>query len=76
MEHVYYKLKNGDMIPKHNIEKAFKLIESLLNGFDIVTLNDSEIISYGDKVDAIKLFRDKYDCGLVEAKAVIDFLRQ
>ena len=75
MEHVYYKLKNGEFIPKHKVDKAFELIQSLMSGFDILHLDDSDMMAYGDKLDAIRLFRDKYNCGLAEAKEAIEFMR-
>jgi hypothetical protein len=75
MEHVYYKLKNGEFIPKYKVDKAFELIQSLMNGFNILHLDDSDVMAYGDKFDAIKLFREKHDCGLKEAKEAIEFMR-
>lgn len=75
MEHIYYELANGDMISKERVDNALKLINSLVEGFNIVHLNDSDIMRKGNLIDAVKLFRDKYGCGLAEAKAAIDFLR-
>ena len=75
MEHIYYKLANGDFVPKCKVDKAFELIKSLMDGFDILHLNDSDVMSFGDKFDAIKLFREKHDCGLMEAKEAIEFMR-
>lgn len=71
----YYKLNDGKLIPKRKVDDAMAIIRSVLNGASIVDLDDSQIMSYGDKVDAVLLFRDKYDCSLLEAKSAIDFLR-
>lgn len=75
MEHAYCKLKSGKLIPKDQIDRAFNLIKSLMIGFDLVNLSDSEVMIHGDKFEAIKLFYKKYDCELFEAKRAIEFLR-
>lgn len=76
MDHVYYKLSNGDMVSKRKVDDALNTIRSICGGASIVHLEDSEVMLYGDKIDAIRLFREKYDCSLMEAKASIDFLRE
>lgn len=72
----YYLLGNGDLISKKKVEDALDLIRRVSNGCTIVQLSDSEVFTFGDKVDAIKLFKEKYDCTLLEAKSAIDFLRE
>lgn len=75
IKHAYCKLKSGKLIPKEQINRAFDLIKSLMDGFDLIALNDSEVMTHGDKFEAIKLFYKKYDCELMEAKRAIEFLR-
>ena len=75
MEHIYYKLANGDFVPKYKVDNAFELIKSLMDGFDILHLDDSDVMLFGNKFDAIKLFHEKHDCGLAESKEAIEFLR-
>lgn len=72
---LYYKTANGEFVPKKKVDDALELIGQLAGGCSIVQLSDSEVISFGNKIDAISLFRQKYDCSLLEAKAAIEFLR-
>lgn len=76
MNNLYYKLGNGELIPKSKVDAAFALIEQLKEGCSIVNLSDIDVFTKGDKVDAIFRFRDKYDTLVAEAKAAIEFLRE
>lgn len=76
MSNLYYKLSNGELVPKHKVDAAFELIERLKEGCSIVNLSDIDVFTKGDKFDAILRFRDKYDTSIVEAKEAIEFLRE
>lgn len=73
---IYCKLSNGNLVSKRHVDKAMELINSLRDGFVLVDIDDDELFSKGDKLDAIQRFREKYDTGLLEAKAAIEFLRE
>ena len=78
-EYQYYALPSGEYIPKSEVDKAFEIVAKLqycsATSANIVTLDEAEVIKHGSKFDAIIAFHRKYDCGLVEAKEAIDFLR-
>ena len=76
MNNLYYKLSNGELVPKHKVDAAFELIERLKEGCSIVNLSDIDVFTKGDKFDAILRFRDKYDTPIAEAKEAIEFLRE
>ena len=76
MRKLYYELSNGELMPKHEVDAAFELIERLKEGCSIVNLSDIDVFTKGDKFDAILRFRDKYDTPIVEAKEAIEFLRE
>ena len=73
--HLYCKLSNGNIVPKHKVDDAMELIASLKNGFAVVELSDEELFSNGNKIDAIRCFMNKHNTGLAEAKAAIEHLR-
>ena len=72
---LYYQLSDGNMIPKYKVDDALNILQKIIGGGHIVDLTDDEVIHKGTKIDAIQAYRRKYDCGLVEAKATIEFLR-
>lgn len=72
---LYCMLKNGELIPKAKVNAILDMLIKLSEGFSIVQLTDEELFTKGDKFDAIKRFREKYDTGLMEAKCAIEFLR-
>ena len=72
---MYCKLTNGNFVSKREVDKAIEVIASLKDGFTVVELTDEELFEKGNKVDAIRRFREKHDVGLVEAKAAIEHLR-
>ncbi len=72
---LYCLLSNGELVPKRKVDEAVELIAKMKDGVDIVELTDEELFAYGDKLDAIKRFRDKHDTSLLEANYAIDFLR-
>lgn len=76
MKNIYYKLNNGELVPKSRIDAAFALIERLKEGCSIVNLSDIDVFTKGDKCDAVFRFRDKYGTSIVEAKEAIEFLRE
>ncbi len=76
MNNIYYKLNNGELIPKSKVDAAFALIELLKKGCSIVNLSDIDVFTKGDKCDAVFRFRDKYGTSILEAKEVIEFLRE
>ena len=73
---LYYKLNNGNVVPKSKVDDAIDLIGQLKGGYSVVEMSDIDLFTKGDLIDAIRRFRDKYDTLLVEAKAAIDFLRE
>lgn len=76
MNNLYYKLCNGELIPKSKVVSAFVLIERLKEGCSIVNLSDIDVFTKGDKLDAIIRFRNKYNIPINEAKEAIEFLRE
>lgn len=76
MNNLYYKLGNGELIPKSKVDAAFALIELLKKGCSIVNLSDIDVFTKGDKLDAIIRFRNKYNIPINEAKEAIEFLRE
>lgn len=75
-EYQYYALASGDYLPKNEVDKAFEVIAKFQSSCaTLVTLSEAEVIKHGSKFDAVMAFHHKYNCGLVEAKEAIDFLR-
>ena len=74
-EYPYYKLTNGDLISKERVDMARELLARLDNGYTLVNLSEEELFSKGDKVEAIRRFKEKHDCSLMEAKTAIEYLR-
>ena len=72
---LYYKTNNGDLIAKQAVDSAIRTLEKLKDGFEIVNISDEEVFAKGNKLAAIRRFREKYDTGLLEAKCAIEFLR-
>ena len=72
---LYCVLSNGELVSKRKVDEAVELIAKMKHGFEVVELTDEELFAYGDKLDAIKRFRDKYDTSLLEANYAIEFLR-
>ena len=70
-----YKLSNRDMISKEKADMARELLARLDNGHTLVNLSEEELFSKGEKIEAIRRFREKHDCSLMEAKAAIEYLR-
>lgn len=73
--HPHYKLANGNLVSKHHVDEALKLITQLAQGCTLVELSDAELFSNGDKFDAIMRFYKKHDTTMLEAKAAIEYLR-
>lgn len=73
----YYKLYNGKLVSKFDIEAAVALVEAFDKGAELVALSDNELFCNENvrSVDAVIRFRKKYSCSLLEAKAAIEFLR-
>lgn len=72
----YYKLTNGEYISKEKVDDAVALLQKFFNaGATLVDLCDDDIIHKGNKIDAVCAYNRKYDCGLAEAKAAIEYLR-
>ena len=71
----YCKLANGKLVSMQKVDAALNLIAELKQGFTVVNLNDSELFTKGDKLDAIRHFMSKHHVGLVEAKEAIEHLR-
>ena len=76
MNNIYYKLSNGELVPKSKVDTASALIERLKEGCSIVNLSDIDVFTKGDKCDAVFRFRDKYGTSILEAKEAIEFLRE
>lgn len=78
MEHKYqyYALSTGEYISKREVDTAFRVVNKLSSCIaTLVNLNDDQLIKLGNYYDATIAFHRKYDCGLVESKEAIDFLR-
>ena len=71
----YYVLSDNSFISKQKVDAAFEIINSFRDGAVKTYLSDSEVFANGDFVGAVKLFRDKYDTGLMEAIEAIRWLR-
>lgn len=71
----YYVLSDNSFISKQKVDEAFEIINNFRNGAVKAYLSDSEVFVNGDFVGAVKLFRDKYDTGLMEATEAIRWLR-
>ena len=71
----YYILNDNSFISKQKVDEAFEIINNFRNGAVKAYLSDSEVFVNGDFVSAVKLFRDKYDTGLMEATEAIRWLR-
>lgn len=76
MNNIYYKLSNGELVPKSKVDTAFALIERLKEGCSIIGLSDIDLFTKGDKIDAIIRFRHKYNIPIDEAKESIEFLKE
>ena len=70
-----YYLVNGEYISKSKVDDALNLLSKIIHGFPLVSLTDNEVIHKGNKIDAVCAYNRKYDCGLAEAKAAIEYLR-
>ena len=75
-DNLHYKLPSGECISKRSVDNALALLNKVTaSGCQLVSLTDSELFSYGDKLTAIQRFREKYDAGILEAKQTIEYLR-
>ena len=76
MKHPYFALSNGELIPKRKVDQALDVLKKLADhGAVLIDLPYEELLSKGDTIEAIYAFRDKHNCGLVEARNAIRFLR-
>lgn len=75
MNHPHYKLPNGDMISKAQVDKARTLLARLENGYELVELTDEELFSNGDEFEAVYRFYKKHNCSIIEAREAIKHLR-
>ena len=73
--HPHYMFPDGEMVSKRTVDAALRLINKMSQGCVVVELNDEDLFSKGDKLDAIWRYRDKHNVGIVEAKAAIEHLR-
>lgn len=71
----YYVLSDNSFISKQKVDEAFEIVNNFRDGAIKAYLSDSEVFTNGDFVGAVKLFRDKYDTGLVDAFEAIKWLR-
>jgi len=75
MLYPYYKLASGELISKEQVDRAIELLSRLRTMSSFVDLTEEELFSQGDKIQAVRVFREKHGCTLVEAKASIEHLR-
>lgn len=76
MLHPHYKLLDGELISKSSVDAALALINKVMTaGCQLVNMTDSELFHSGDKIAAVKRFREKYDAHLLDAKCAIEYLR-
>lgn len=73
--YTYYKLTSGELISKESVDRALALLAKLRELNTVVELSETELFAHGDKLQAIRAFKDKHDCSLVEAKTAIEHLR-
>ena len=73
--HPHYRLANGDLISKKEVDKARAILARLENGAELVDLSDEELFSNGDEFEAVYRFWKKYDCTVMEARTAIKHLR-
>lgn len=71
----YYILSDNSLLSKQRVDKAFEIVNSFRSGAIKTYLSDGEVFAKGDFVDAVKLFRDKYDTMLGDASEAIRWLR-
>ena len=71
----YYVLSDNSLLSKQKVDEAFEIVNSFRGGAIKIYMLDSEEFAYGDFVDAVKLFKDKYDTGLIDAVEAIRWLR-
>lgn len=71
----YYVLSDNSLLSKQKVDEAFEIVNSLRGGAIKIYMLDSEVFAYGDFVGAVKLFKDKYDTGLIDAVEAIRWLR-
>jgi hypothetical protein len=72
----YYKV-GSTFVSKQKVDDALNLVKRVISdGCELVSLNDDEVIQHGNKLDAIIAYRRKHDCGIVEAKQAIEYLRE
>lgn len=76
MLHPHYKLPDGELVSKSSVDAALALINKVMAAeCQLVNMTDSELFSSGDKIAAIRRFREKYDTHLLDAKYAIEHLR-
>lgn len=76
MKYPYYRLSNGELIPKRKVDWALDVLKKLADHGAILTdLTYEEILAKGDEFDAVKAFKEKHDCSVLEARNAIRFLR-
>ena len=75
MQYPYYKLDNGELISKERVDNAIELLNRIKDANGIVNLTEEELFSKGDKIQAVRVFREKHGCTLMEAKVAIEHLR-
>ena len=75
MKYPYYELTSGELISKDRIDSAIELPSKLRDLSACVMLTEDELFSKGDKIQAIRVFRMKHDCSVMEAKTAIEHLR-
>ena len=56
---LHYKLSDGTLVPKRELDKAIDLVASLKGGFTLVELSDEELFAKGNKLEAIRRFMAK-----------------
>lgn len=73
----YYILSDNSLLSKKKVDEAFEIVNSFRGGAMKTYLSDSEVFANGDCdfVGAVKLFKDKYDTGLIDAVEAIRWLR-
>lgn len=75
MQYLYYQLEDGELISKERVDSAIELLSRIKNANGIVNLTEEELFSKGDKFQAMRVFRNKHDCSVMEAKVAIEHLR-
>jgi hypothetical protein len=73
--HPHYMFPDGEMVSKRTVDAALRIVNKMAQGCVVVELDDEDLFSKGDKVDAIWRFRQKHNASIAEAKAAIEHLR-